>query len=515
MVFVLGLLSIKISIILFFPLRALAMTPWLIDDSFIFMTIAHNLATGAGYTLDGQLATSGAPLLWTFLSSINHLLLDSLWAAKATIIVSVVLGGMCTILVFYLASRLFDRRVGWIALSWCSLSAPLFFNSLNGMETALFTFLGLSAVVLYLERDRWAPGRGSAAPLIIGAILGLANLARADGIFLCFGIGMNELWLLFHDNEKKRSERLRWIFLLGLAAAMFTLPSVLWSWHANEMLAPANQQGRRWLSWENVIDLHGSVHWGLYGLKVLKNMMLYLVLMSICIGLPLWGECSLWKRLRDRPASDAARITFLYLFSYVGALIFYQGYFPDFHGLRYLNLGAHLIIPFAAWNLWRTAQLARHPFNLKIPCLMVAVFLLSTFVQYHWLMHRMSWANGMRLIPFYRTQTVDRWWAQIDWINTHLPARTAIAVKDFGRLSYFTDVRVVELAGIIDPELISHLQEGTIADYMNDRGVEYVIGPPDGEWPVFEQIRRNCRLVPVDEAPFQECTSYSLQKWVD
>ena len=71
-VILLIVLGIKIVFVFTHKLESLARTPYLIDDSFIAMQIAHNVANGLGFSFDGVLPTSGTPPLWIFLTVPIH-----------------------------------------------------------------------------------------------------------------------------------------------------------------------------------------------------------------------------------------------------------------------------------------------------------------------------------------------------------------------------------------------------------------------------------------------------------
>jgi 4-amino-4-deoxy-L-arabinose transferase-like glycosyltransferase len=190
------------------------------------MRIARNLASGKGYSFDGINPTGGAPPLWTLITSLNHFFLDSEAAAKATIIESSLFGTASAILVFYIAYRCFNVKVAWGAFTFSLLSAPMFFNSMNGMETGLFTFLGLLVTSLYCG-GKFKRTKGRSWYFSIGALLGLTNLARADGVFLAFAIILLEGVTLFKAREKDKSEYVMQVVTLAIDITVFTLPLVL------------------------------------------------------------------------------------------------------------------------------------------------------------------------------------------------------------------------------------------------------------------------------------------------
>ena len=133
---------LKSSFLIATSIRGLASMLWIIDDSFIEMKVAENLGHGLGFSLDGIHSTTGAPFLWIYLSSITHMLFGQDGAIKATLILSALLGALACIVVFMIAEKVTkDRRIAWTAFLLATFSGNAFFNAMNGMDTALFTFL--------------------------------------------------------------------------------------------------------------------------------------------------------------------------------------------------------------------------------------------------------------------------------------------------------------------------------------------------------------------------------------
>ena len=63
------------------------------------------------------------------------------------------------------------------------------------------------------------------------------------------------------------------------------------------------------------------------------------------------------------------------------------------------------------------------------------------------------------------------------------PPGAVLALNDIGAITYFSERPVVDLAGLITPEVVPILhspdRDALLADFMAERGVEYVIILPD------------------------------------
>jgi hypothetical protein len=66
------------------------------------------------------------------------------------------------------------------------------------------------------------------------------------------------------------------------------------------------------------------------------------------------------------------------------------------------------------------------------------------------------------------------------WVSVHAPPGALVAAHDIGALGYFGKHELVDLAGLISPEVIPFLRnEDQIAAYLTKRGVNYLVTFPD------------------------------------
>lgn len=507
--FALLLFALKAAFVLATPVRALGMTPWLIDDSFIVMRVARNLALGAGFSFDGLHPTTGVSPLWTYLTSLHHLLFTKEMAVKATLITSSLFGALATVVVYVLALELSGRRsVAWVALLLSSFLPALFFNALNGMETGLFTLLILLAVGSSLgtgATKRLPPLRWG---LMTGIMGGLTLLLRADGIFLILSIVLVKLILL-----KKRKTRGAQQELLGITigSGVCLLILLFWQFLMTGALVPANQVGRRGLA----LAWHGFSYQEFDLLRYLTvvawNVFQFEKLLSIISLSSILVLFVLMQGILQKRTAVFSSITSAYLFLFGSALIFYQWYFPDFHGLRYLNSLGHLLtIPLALLLL----SIPEHRWKVGLVSALVVVALALSWYTYRDLGRKGSWAKRMDLFAQVRREDQDAFWSSIDWIRDNIPKDAVIGVRDHGRIAYFTDRPIQDLAGIIDPAVVKYWKEGTLGTYLKGRSVSYVFlpEPQRGSSSLYQAVHDSLHLRRVADAPPQHTTGYHLYR---
>lgn len=456
----------KIMIILAYPIQDLGTTSWLIDDSFIMARIARNLAIGCGYSFDCVQLTSGAPLTWTILTAPHHLLFDAITAMKITMIASSFIGGLCTLVVFVLARHLYNVRVAWGAFILATFLLSLFFTPMNGMETSLFALLcllSLTVYALYFRADRIA---SLATYALLGSLLGLTNLTRGDGILVSFALVTVELLLLISYPAQRRMRLARLSVLVGTAGAI-TLVLVGWSLIADGVLLPANQSGRRFIALQNVMDAQYQLIPDRYMQQVILNFYSLIRLIGGTVGSGILAICALVWPLRYADRS-VRLVVLIYIVTFLAFLGLYQHYFPDAHGLRYMVFPGYLFTIFLARAADYLLERA-HWIKAKTVAYGVIVAGLLSLGGYQYL----GVTGGLPVIP---TDGNTTWRAQLnEWVNANLPPGTGFAAKDHGQLAYFTAVRVVDLAGIIQPELIDALKAGNLQGFLADNQVEYIL----------------------------------------
>ncbi|MDD2922910.1 MAG: hypothetical protein PHQ36_11560, partial [Anaerolineales bacterium] len=78
------------------------------------------------------------------------------------------------------------------------------------------------------------------------------------------------------------------------------------------------------------------------------------------------------------------------------------------------------------------------------------------------------------------------------WAAQNLPPDALIAAHDIGALGYFDDHDLIDLAGLISPEVIPIIRdEPQLANYLNQRGADYLIAFPE----FYSQLIQNAEIV--------------------
>jgi hypothetical protein len=113
------------------------------------------------------------------------------------------------------------------------------------------------------------------------------------------------------------------------------------------------------------------------------------------------------------------------------------------------------------------------------------------FARYHWI-GQTFWRASIVMLTFAFVFLGARSYAQdvaviesemvvtAKWVAANLPPDALIAAHDIGALGYFDYHELIDLAGLVSPDVIPFIRdEPQLANYLNQRGANYLIAFPD------------------------------------
>jgi hypothetical protein len=412
-----------------------------LDDSWIHLTFARNLADGAGFGANPGEATPGATSpLWVLLLSIgflagaDHTVWPWLLAAGFLGAAGIASGHLFLALERESPGER-SGRFPWPALL-CGLvvssTAPLIWSAAGAMEVPLFGAL-VCATLASLSRAR--DGRlGEAA--ICGGLTGLAALARPEGLLLApIMIGV------FLSRRSPRAVRSAAVG--ALACVVVYGPSVAFClttsgrWFPNTFYAKTTSL------------IAQAPDAGFLGAVI----RFFLQVSPVCLLLFLCGVAgaglAAWKR---RPIHGlAAACAFVVGLPLAYSMMGRTYLFAELAG----NYGRYLypvIPPSFAVGFWGLGYLARSiaRWDLRKPALLAMVVALG-----------FTWAGAARYSVLYvlNVRDINRMQvAMAESLRERLPPGSLVAANDVGALAYLTDFRVLDLIGIISTPTLDALE---------------------------------------------------------
>ena len=425
-----------------------------LDDAWIHQTYARSLAQGSGWSFAGEPSNGSTSPLWTALLVPGHWLnlFPAIWAGLLGAILLLAVG-------FFVQSELARQAGGAAWLSWLgsgfvALEWHLVWAALSGMETLAAGLLALVfALVLWRRRQIgwWS-----------GALVGIGVWLRPDLLTL---LGP-ALWVgaLGPGNWRQRvlaGAR----FGLGLVAVLG--PYLAFQWALAGQPWPSTFYAKQ-AEYAQLLAAPLTDRWlGLWPPLLAGG------LTALTPGIAYWA----YRLLRSRRWSDLAPLLWVGGYALLFALrlpVAYQ------HG-RYLHplLPLLLTIGVLGWaEIVRGGQAGRLGWVLRRAWSLTIAAVLLVF---GWLGAR-AYAIDVAIIETEMVRTAK-------WIAANTEPSALIAAHDIGALGFYGDRPILDLAGLVSPEVIPILRDqAALADLLEQRQADYLMTFP-GWYPELTQGR--------------------------
>jgi hypothetical protein len=449
-----------------------------LDDSWIHQTYARNFAqSGRWEYVPGTSSAGSTAPLWTLLLALGYLLRlpHFLW--------TILLGGLCLVWIGWAGMFLWQilwparRNRAWLAGAMLVLSWPLVWAAGSGMETLLFTALALQLMASY--GNQLLSGRWRVATL--GLLAGFLVLTRPDGLGLLLLVGLGVM------AATGSARRRLWRLGAYLIAAMLPLiPYFAFNLRSGGNLWPNTfyaKQVEYALLWDQPLPLrflqllYFSLGGPPQGLRGISGAHL-LLLPGLIAAVP--------EAIRQEISGRRLLHTLPLLWA-VGHILLYAWRLPVTyqHG-RYLwpVLPVLMLYGLAGWMYLTDLTVERmrspkrfRPLWTKFAALTVAVLLLVFL-----LLGLQVYLQDIALINGEMVDTAL-------WLKENTPSDSLIAAHDIGAIGYFSGRSLLDLAGLISPEVIPLLSNNAhMADYVIRSDTDFLITAPG--WPYEELVSR-------------------------
>jgi hypothetical protein len=417
-----------------------------LDDAWIHQTYARNLALQGEWSfIPGQISAGSTSPLW------SALLAPGFWLHLSPYLWTFGLGWLLLAGLAAVAAVTFQRlaaqrsHLSWLAALLFLFEWHLVWAAGSGMETLLYCIMVLLALSWLLKAPISWVG--------FGALAGLSAWVRPDGITL---LGPALMVIVFPKGPW--NTKLRAAFGLMLGFILLFIPYLVF----NQVLAGA------W--WPNTFFAKQAEYAILRQQTLLARFVSQAELPLIGVGIVLLPGFvyKLWFAVKRKEwGTLAGAVWFLgYLSLYAWRLpVTYQ------HG-RYVipAMPVYLLWSFAGILEWIDLQ-APQMFRRVIGrawALLVVMVLLG-----FWFLGARSYAMD---VGFIESQMVDT----AQWVSQNTPANSIIAVHDIGAMGYLGKRDLVDLAGLVSPEVIPFIRdEARLAQYLDQKNVDYLVTFPD------------------------------------
>jgi 4-amino-4-deoxy-L-arabinose transferase-like glycosyltransferase len=202
----------------------------LFNDTAMVLLDSHGTALWTPSNAQGSHNIAYLPPAYTFFLAATYLLFGHSWGAIA--FTQSVVCGLVSILLYWIGTRLFSHRAGFLAALW-ALFYPYLFSQggPNLYETMFFTFFLLVAV-WGLLRSQASSSPGHA--MLAGLFLGLAALCRPNALFV---VPFVMVWLVLACAGPLR-KRVRLAVVLCVIFLATIIPWTLRNWLVQGVFSP-------------------------------------------------------------------------------------------------------------------------------------------------------------------------------------------------------------------------------------------------------------------------------------
>lgn len=434
-----------------------------LDDAWIHQTYARNLAESGAWTFAEGLPSAGSTApLWTLM------LTPAYWLGLPPLMWTVFLAFLQLMAGALIGMRWLKQRgsrwAGWagvlLVTEW-----HLVWAGLSGMETLLMGFAAL-AFFLLLEEDR-------TPPILLGAWIGAAIWIRPDAVTLIGPLG----WALLFRGETSCPQRLR-AFIVALIGSMLLFVPYLFF---NQALS-----GEYWPTTFYAKQAEYAV---LRELPFFQRLGAQFSLPLIGVGallVPgvLYGA---YDRIRQKDWGKLGPLLWV-----AGFLVLYALRLPVQyqHGRYAIPVIPTLLLlgweGLAAWLRPGAEQWIRRLLSRVILLSQAAVLFVFLFIGAR------AYARDVAIIESEMVATAE-------WLRDEVPPGSLLAVHDIGAVGYFSGHHLVDLAGLISPDVIPFIRdEAALATFLDTNEVDYLVTFPG--W--YPQLVIQGELVYTSDAPF-------------
>jgi hypothetical protein len=427
-----------------------------LDDTWIHLTFARNLAEYHSFSyFKNEIVTAGSTSpVYTFLLAAGFII------SKNEMLLSYILGILFLVLsafFFYRISTFEFRKENVYALFITSIFIVdkwMNFISVSGMETTMFIFILLGCAYYYRQRK--------AIPFAV--FLGLIIWTRPDGIAFIGALAVDYFIFIKFSQKKENLFTKNDFAKIGIVAGIIIIIYFIFNFFLSGSLLPNTYVAKLTYyspEFRSRTEFLKTEVWnyftkGSYSLILAGFAVSFIFLLSDLI------------KKKYNP-------NLLYILFTVFLVFIYWYKLPYAHKFgRYLMPIIPFMILVSGTGFRDLAKLfGRYMKNRKAA---IVTFIFITGIILAW-----SFVNYNDNKNYYAercTYIYDRYRTAADWIKENTNENDIIATHDVGVIGYYSGRKIIDVAGLITPELIGKLNDNNysviMTDYMKDKGVSYL-----------------------------------------
>ena len=447
-----------------------------LDDAWIHQTYARNLGqTGQWAFVPGQPSAGSTAPLWSLLLSLGY------WLGLPYLAWTYGLGIFCLGLTGWTMSRLAARllptwpRVGLWSGLFCVFEWHLIWAAVSGMETILFIWLSTFLVERYLAWQPGAAASGTKTPKLktqdffLGLLGSLLILTRPEGVGLVGLVGLDLAYREWRRTGAISRVVRRWVWLAS-GVGLLLIPYVIFHLWLTGLPLPNTFYAKQ-AEYQAVLTSF-PLWWRLFGnfgppVETVQGVFRVIFIGPQALLLPGLVVAG-WLTLKER----RAELVIIWGW-WIGHLLLY--------GLRLPVTYQHgrYQLPVLPWvillGIWGTTRLLRFSDRQRLVLRAAGramVLSLAILVLAFVVIGARAYGRDVHFIDSQMVTTAH-------WLNEHIEPEALVAVHDIGAIGYFTQRPLIDLAGLITPEVIPIIRnEAALWEFITTRQADYLVTFP-------------------------------------
>jgi hypothetical protein len=453
-----------------------------LDDAWIHLQFARNLAEGHGFSFNPGVPSSGSTApLWTI--ALAPLLALGLAPVPAGLVLGIALN-CATVVLSAEFGRLAtgSRAWGLVAGLFVAVSGRVVWASVSGMEGPLFSLLTVGALVAYMQAlERPQASRGA-----WGALAGLAGTARPEAFVLFPILAIHWGVCIATRREISRGRALLMpAAMFGLVALGYVLLNYHGGGHPLPMTFYAKTEEKG--VWHAIagLDVQSLREIGTWPLVSLNKLLLFFMgqsgLLYAVLLVGLLALSDVLQPIKLRPGAGLLAAVVLLtpllkgLLAPTPSILVHLG--------RYITHLTVLMLIAAAVGFFALHRLSRRRWVVPLIVLVALARLAAQDL-------REARTNSLWIKNINDLQVVTG-----RWLAEHTSDEAVIATNDIGAVAYFSGRRIVDTEGLVSPEAIPYKRAKHLAGLLESSRPDLLVIFP--EWypdiigsPLLTEVRR-------------------------
>lgn len=455
-----------------------------LDDPWIHLTFAKNLVEYGSFSyFKNEIITSGSTSpIYTLLLSLFFLISENEFVISY--IPGIIFGGLFVYTITKLSGIHFKNEMllaVFIAFL-VALQPKLNLINVSGMETSMFIFLIAASLYAYQTKKM----------ILIGIFLGLTIWCRPDGFVLWIAVAISFLLQKYYFRENVNNIEILKAFSIGL---IFATGYFFFNYLLSGEILPNTYKAK--------LEYYQNNDRSFF----LENEVLKYFTQDefILIWIPfLIGAAGIIISFFKKEKNDFL-ICLLFI---VGLIAVYYIKLPFGHRFgRYLMpvipfylmialYGVKLVIDFISNRSKKGSSLFPNFLFAAYTITVAGIFINHNF-------------KLIDEFTFFNKYHHDRHVAAGKWLKENTNEDDVIATHDVGALAFYSERKILDMAGLITPKLIEHINNQKYSEYLNDyltkTKVDYIVTLRN--W--FEVVNDRPVFIPINEPEFLEVFKYN------